>query len=238
MENLNPARALYYSLFSKLFVFTTNGDRFDGIKEKLLLICQNPLDETSLHATNRILLSFDESNFKQIISEYDNIFHTPPRPLRTTISYFDEGREIGEACVKIKKIVAQTDIRKDKDKFKESEDSFGFIFTLMGYMISQNTKNGDKFENLCEELFVNYINPFIDEFINSILQHPKASIYKDVAIIMANFMEFERAYFVQSKPEVQKHKQVSNDLSKSEMIRREANKSRRDKEKENERKKA
>lgn len=237
MENLNLARGLYYSLFSKLFIFTTKDDRFDGVKEKLLLICQNPLDDESLYATNRLLMSFD-GNLEKIISEYDNIFHTPPKPLRTTISYFDEGREIGEACVKIKKIMAQTDIRKDKDKFKESEDSFGFIFTLMGYMISQNIQNGDKFEHLCEELFVNYINPFIDEFINSILTHPKASIYKDIAIIMASFVEFERAYFVQSKPDTQKHKQVSNDLSRSEMIRREVNKARKNKEKENERKKA
>lgn len=237
MENLNLARGLYYALFSKLFIFTTKDDRFDGVKEKLLLICQNPLDDESFHAANRVLMSFD-GNLKKIISEYDNIFHTPPRPLRTTISYFDEGREIGEACVKIKKIMAQTDIRKDKDKFKESEDSFGFIFTLMGYMISQNIQNGDKFEHLCEELFVNYINPFIDEFINSILTHPKASIYKDIAIIMASFVEFERAYFVQSKPDTQKHKQVSNDLSRSEMIRREVNKARKNKEKENERKKA
>lgn len=237
MENLNLARELYYALFSKLFIFTTKDDRFDGVKEKLLLICQNPLDDESFHAANRVLMSFD-GNLKKIISEYDNIFHTPPRPLRTTISYFDEGREIGEACVKIKKIMAQTDIRKDKDKFKESEDSFGFIFTLMGYMISQNIQNGDKFEHLCEELFVNYINPFIDEFINSILTHPKASIYKDIAIIMASFVEFERAYFVQSKPDTQKHKQVSNDLSRSEMIRRKVNKARKNKEKENERKKA
>lgn len=236
MENLNLARGLYYSLFSKLFVFTNKEDRFDGIKEKLLLICQNPIDKSSLHAANRILHSFDQSNYEKVISEYDNIFHTPPRPLRTTISYFDEGREIGDACVKIKRILAQTDIRRDKDKFKESEDSFGFIFTLMGYMISQNIQNGGKFENLCEELFVNYINPFIDEFINSIMKHPKASIYKDIALIMSDFIEFERVYFVQSKPDTQKHKQVSNDLSKSEMIRREANKARRDKEKENERK--
>jgi len=87
-----------------------------------------------------------------LITEFDDIFHTPPSPLRNSLSFYDEGYEVGHACANVRKILAKTNIRRDESKFKENEDNVGFVFTLMNEFIG-------KFDECEEELFKNIINP-------------------------------------------------------------------------------
>ena len=53
-EAVNPARSIYYGLMSKMFVFSTNDNRYEGVVEALDLLIANPMDENSGEALKEI----------------------------------------------------------------------------------------------------------------------------------------------------------------------------------------
>ncbi|MDO5045340.1 TorD/DmsD family molecular chaperone [Campylobacter sp.] len=223
-SDILAARALYYSLFSRLFVFNVEKDRFEGVSKMLGLIGASSLDDESNAAAMRLSANFIEPNPQSVIDEYDDIFHAPPRPLRNSFSYYDEGYEVGHACADIKRLLLKTDIRRDEKKFKENEDSVGFVFTIMSEFIQRIMDGKGEYEEFSAELFKKIINPCIDEFCDKLFMHDAAKIYKDAAILLKNFIEFERIYYDVAKPisdsELNKK---SSGLSRSETIRREKN---------------
>ena len=79
-----------------------------------------------------------------------------------------------------------------------------------------------KFDECEEELFKNIINPNIDEFIENLYEHKNSEIYKDVAVLLNEFIAFERVALNSPKPVKIDHKK-SDGLSRSESIRREKN---------------
>lgn len=224
MIEIAVARALYYSLFSRLFVFSIKPDRFDGVSKMLSLMSAASFDENSAQVIMRLSANFDEKNPQNIIDEYDDIFHSPPKPLRNSFSYYDEGYEVGHSCLKIKKLLATTDIRRDEQNFKENEDSVGFVFTIMSEFLQRLADGKDEYEALSEELFTEIINPNIDEFCENLFMHKEAKFYKDVATLLQSFMEFERIYYEAAKPAPKEsNKKAYENVSRSEMIRREKN---------------
>lgn len=214
-EEFAAGRKLYYATFSKFFVFSEDEKRFDGLSKMLDLIEEYSLNDEVSRAVANIKSKFDEKNPENLITEFDDIFHTPPSPLRNSLSFYDEGYEVGHACADVRKILAKTNIRRDESKFKENEDNVGFVFTLMNEFIG-------KFDECEEELFKNIINPNIDEFIENLYEHKNSEIYKDVAVLLNEFIAFERVALNSPKPVKIDHKK-SDGLSRSESIRREKN---------------
>ena len=216
-------RGLYYSLFSYFFVFSQGDDRFSGVNAMLGLASAYALNEESAAAIMRIQAKFDEKNPQNLADEFDEIFHAPPSPLRNSLSYYDEGYEVGHACAKVRKILARTDIRRDEAKFKENEDNVGFVFALMSEFIARESEL-ELYGELEEQLFKEVINPNIDEFIESLFNHESSKIYKDVAVLLQGFIEFERVVLSAPRPINQgENKKTLDGVSRSEAIRRQKN---------------
>ena len=216
-------RELYYSLFSRFFVFSQDADRFAGVNAMLGLAAAHALNEESAAATMRIQAKFDDKNPQNLADEFDEIFHAPPSPLRNSLSYYDEGYEVGHACAKVRKILARTDIRRDESKFKENEDNVGFVFALMSEFIAQESEL-ELYGELEEQLFKEIINPNIDEFIESLFNHESSEIYKDVAVLLQGFIEFERVVLSAPRPiNHGENKKTLDGVSRSEAIRRQKN---------------
>ena len=216
-------RGLYYSLFSRFFVFSQDADRFSGVNAMLGLASAHALNEESAAAIMRIQAKFDEKNSQNLADEFDEIFHAPPSPLRNSLSYYDEGYEVGHACAKVRKILARTDIRRDEAKFKENEDNVGFVFALMSEFIARESEL-ELYGELEEQLFEEIINPNIDEFIESLFNHESSKIYKDVAVLLQGFIEFERVVLSAPRPINQgENKKTLDGVSRSEAIRRQKN---------------
>ena len=216
-------RGLYYSLFSRFFVFSLSGDRFTGLNAMLGLAAAHALNEESAAAIMHIQAKFDEKNSKNLADEFDDIFHAPPSPLRNSLSYYDEGYEVGHACAKVRKILASTDLRRDEAKFKENEDNVGFVFALMSEFIARANEL-ELYGELEERLFKEIINPNIDEFIESLFNHESSEIYKDVAVLLQGFIEFERVVLSAPRPINQgENKKTLDGVSRSEAIRRQKN---------------
>lgn len=216
-------RGLYYSLFSRFFVFSQGADRFSGVNAMLGLASAHALNEESAAAIMRIQAKFDEENSQNLADEFDEIFHALPSPLRNSLSYYDEGYEVGHACAKVRKILARTDIRRDEAKFKENEDNVGFVFALMSEFIARESEL-ELYGELEEQLFKEIINPNIDEFINDLFNHESSEIYKDVAVLLQGFIEFERVVLSAPRPINQgENKKTLDGVSRSEAIRRQKN---------------
>lgn len=216
-------RGLYYSLFSRFFVFSQDADRFKGVNAMLGLASAHALNEESAAAIMRIQARFDEKNPQNLADEFDEIFHAPPSPLRNSLSYYDEGYEVGHACAKVRKILARTDLRRDETKFKENEDNVGFVFALMSEFIARESKL-ELYGELEEQLFKEIINPNIDEFIEGLFNHESSEIYKDVAVLLQGFVEFERVVLSAPRPINQgENKKTLDGVSRSEAIRRQKN---------------
>ena len=216
-------RGLYYSLFSRFFVFSQDADRFSGINAMLGLASAHALNEESAAAIMRIQAKFDEKNPQNLADEFDEIFHAPPSPLRNSLSYYDEGYEVGHACAKVRKILARTDLRRDEAKFKENEDNVGFVFALMSEFIARESER-ELYGELEEQLFKEIINPNIDEFIENLFNHESSEIYKDVAVLLQGFIEFERVVLSAPRPiNHGENKKTLDGVSRSEAIRRQKN---------------
>ena len=216
-------RGLYYSLFSRFLVFSQDADRFSGVNAMLGLASAYALNEESAAAIMRIQAKFDEKNSQNLADEFDEIFHALPSPLRNSLSYYDEGYEVGHACAKVRKILARTDIRRDEAKFKENEDNVGFVFALMSEFIARESEL-ELYGELEEQLFKEVINPNIDEFIESLFNHESSEIYKDVAVLLQGFIEFERVVLSAPRPINQgENKKTLDGVSRSEAIRRQKN---------------
>ena len=216
-------RGLYYSLFSRFFVFSQGADRFSGVNAMLGLASAHALNEESAAAIMRIQAKFDEKNPQNLADEFDEIFHALPSPLRNSLSYYDEGYEVGHACAKVRKILARTDIRRDEAKFKENEDNVGFVFALMSEFIARESEL-ELYGELEEQLFKEIINPNIDEFIENLFNHESSEIYKDVAVLLQGFIEFERVVLGAPRPINQgENKKTLDGVSRSEAIRRQKN---------------
>ena len=216
-------RGLYYSLFSRFFVFSQDADRFAGVNAMLGLASAHALNEESAAAIMRIQAKFDEKNSQNLVDEFDEIFHALPSPLRNSLSYYDEGYEVGHACAKVRKILARTDLRRDEAKFKENEDNVGFVFALMSEFIARESEL-ELYGELEEQLFKEIINPNIDEFINDLFNHESSEVYKDVAVLLQGFIEFERVVLSAPRPINQgENKKTLDGVSRSEAIRRQKN---------------
>ena len=216
-------RGLYYSLFSRFFVFNQDADRFSGVNAMLGLASAHALNEESAAAIMRMQAKFDEKNPQNLADEFDEIFHALPSPLRNSLSYYDEGYEVGHACAKVRKILARTDLRRDEAKFKENEDNVGFVFALMSEFIARESEL-ELYGELEEQLFKEIINPNIDEFINDLFNHESSEVYKDVAVLLQGFIEFERVVLSAPRPINQgENKKTLDGVSRSEAIRRQKN---------------
>lgn len=231
-ESVNKARSLYYGFLSKMFVFTTDENRYKGVIEALDVMIDNPLDENSAEALKELKSFLLEEGETSLIQEYDDLFHNPAYAvIRNTASYYDEGVESGKKQLEVKNFLAKTRIRRNEKAYKENEDSVGFIFTFMHELIELIMQGQYEYDTLQHCLFTEVINPFIDEFIVKVYEHPKARAYQAVAIVLNAFIAFDRLYFNVAKPPFKEVKRVAKPvevISGAEARRRAENKAKRD----------
>ncbi len=200
-KSLDPARSIYYGLMSKMFVFDVSEERFSGVSEALDILIQNPLDVNSGEALKEIKEFIEAYGYEGLSLEYDELFSNPDGEIiRDTASFYDEQIESGKKRVVVKNFLGKTKIRRDEKKFRDNEDSVGFLVTFMHELIELVMSSEEQYESVAHCLFEEVINEFIDEFIVNLYEHDKANAYKSLAIVFNAFVEFERLYYGLQKP--------------------------------------
>jgi TorA maturation chaperone TorD len=223
------ARAVYYNLFARFFVYTKDVTHYFELLNILKVLKENPLDEISLKAIESILEQLDDTSNVKLLQEYDEIFNNPAsKNIRVTASFYDEGVESGKKRVEMLQFLAKTKIRRNEKEFCEYEDSVGFIFTLMAELIELVIHKENEYKNTAHCIFTQIINEFIDEFAKEVYEHKHAHIFKNVMVLLHSFIEFERLYLEVSKPttkeRINKEEIKDKHLSQEEKERRAKNK--------------
>ncbi len=224
---INRARALYYGLFSRFFVFSTNNNRYIELLNIIDILKQNPLDSTTEKAFENIRKVLKIDSNVSFMNEFDDIFHSPETiTVRTTASYYDENIESGKKRVEMQNFLAKTKIRRDEKKYADHEDHIGFIFTVLSELCQLQAQGQDEYKNTVHCIFEQILNEFVDEFSKELFEHKSANIFKNVVVILKAFIEFERIYLEVSKPEVLKRvkKDMIEEISEEEKQRRARNK--------------
>lgn len=225
---INKARALYYAMLSRCFVFTTDNSRYFELISFIDILKENPLDKMSEQALQDVRELIKSDSNVAFMSEFDEIFHSPQtQNIRTTASYWDENVESGKKRVQMKNFLGKTKIRRDEKAYYDYEDSIGFIFTVMSEL-SDLIANGDnQYKNTSHCIFDQILNEFIDDFSRDLYEHESAVIFKHIVVILKSFIEFERIYLEVSAPEMRERvlekESCQTDISQEEMDRRERN---------------
>jgi len=194
-KKINKARSLYYGLFSRFFVFSTDNKRYIELINLIDTLKENPLDPVTAKAFEEIreVLKAD-SNIK-FMNEFDDIFHSPETmTIRTTASYHDENIESGKKRVEMQNFLAKTRIRRDEKKYSDYEDHIGFIFTVLSELCELQAEGHDEYSNTIHCIFAQILNEFVDEFAKELYEHESANIFKNLVVILKAFVEFERIY--------------------------------------------
>ncbi len=229
MDNkaINQARAVYYGLFSSLFAFVLEEERFVGTEKSIEILLQNPMDGNSKKALENMNSIIKIEGKKFLTDEYDGIFYDLTcDPIPTTASFYEEDRDDGKKRILMVDYVLQSSYRRDTQKYTDLEDDIGFILSFMQKLILDEI-DGDKKAGLLEkEVFEKVLNNFVDEFIENIYMHENSAFYQEVALLLKVFIEFERVFLKVNKPKEKKKiaKKENTTIADAEALRRLENK--------------
>lgn len=203
MENneINKARVVYYGLFASLFTFFENANNVDTIKNTLMILAKNPLDEYSKSALDNMNLFLKEKSSNDLKDEMNIIFYSPSSSyIPVSASYYDEARDDGKKKLEMLDFVLKSKFRRDENIYKESEDNIAFILSFMNKLINEELQGDENSKDIAKDVFEDVLNEVIDSFINRIYAHENAVFYKDLSLLLKVFMEFERHFYSLKAP--------------------------------------
>jgi len=228
-QNMDKARALYYTMFSRLFTLSSDYKKYYELITIVEILKENPLDVLSAEAFENLYAKLPSKSNSELIHEFDMIFYAPQnKMIKTTASFYIEGIESGKKRLEMQNFLAKTKIRRDEDMFSDSEDHIGFICTVMAELSELSANGEDVYDNTAHCIFEQILNEFVDEFNQNLYEHKDADIFKNVAVLLKSFIAFERLYLEVSVPQTRQYMPVventEESISEEERARRERNK--------------
>lgn len=192
---INQARSLYYIFFAKMLDFAPNDEGYKDVETLLPIFLSNPLDEGSYEALGIIQEKIKTEGFSALRAEYDEVFVSPESSfIPLSASYYDEGRDDGQKRVKAADLVLRSKFRRNKPLCNDSEDQIVFAFRFMSMLIQAGLEGDEESLNLAHTFFVEILNECVDDFAELLFTHEKSVFYKNTAIVLKAFSDFERLY--------------------------------------------
>lgn len=193
-KQVEQARALYYKFFGIVFGFIDESTHA-LLCELVELFAQNPLDEGSSESLNDMKLFLDKHGVNGVKEESDNIFVSPESTfIPMSASYYDEGRDDGKKRCEAVALLLRSAFRKNEFMCRDSEDSIVFLCRFMNALIQDGVGGDESSLELAKEVFVQILNDVFDDFDALLFAHENAVFYKNTAIVLNAFIEFERFY--------------------------------------------
>jgi len=194
-RDIEQARAIYYKFFAAIFNFIDTNEQIDDILKMLELFSNNPMSENSENALKQMSFVLEDNSLQILKDEQNAVFVSPESTfVPISASYFDEGRDDGQKRVKAAEFVFSSKFRKNELQSNDSEDNLIFLFSFMNALIQAGVNGDEESLKLSKELFKEMLNDCLDEFANILYAHEKADFYKNSAILLGDFIEFERFY--------------------------------------------
>ena len=199
---IDKARAVFYGFFSTIFAFDFTEEKFLQMVEYLKILEHYPLDEQSEMALKNMARRVNSRGFEPLKSESDTLFFNPlGGKVPMTASFILEQRDDGNKRVEMIDLVQSSPFRRDEKVFMEHEDHIEFICGFLQRIILLESEGDQGEAKLSQKVFVSILNPMVDEFCSRVLEHNESAFYRQAALALESFVEFERLYLGVEKPE-------------------------------------
>ena len=195
-NQINAARVVFYGLFASVFTYFETDENFKTLQDTVNVLSQNPIDSNSETALLAMKEMLDKEGYAGLKAETNIIFYSPSTAyIPMSASYYCEARDDGKKRQEMIDLVNLSNFRRDSDKYKDNEDNIAFIFNFMHHLI-QNTIDGDDHsEKITRGVFENVLNLIVDDFAANVYKHENSDFYKNMAVVLKVFVEFERQLY-------------------------------------------
>lgn len=202
-HQINKARAIYYTLLGIFF-------SYQGIQRHKQLAIQileqifaNAINDQTQKDSHILLQELEQKGCDEILEEFDQLFidNFSQKAISLTASYYDEGWEFGEKCLKIRDLILESELRKSEE-FIEPEDHLGFLLLFCASLLEKSNPCSIA---MCKKVFEEIINDFVNFVVLEILKSKNAKFYKSIAKILGSFAEFERLYLEVTPPALEEY---------------------------------
>lgn len=195
---ITKARSLYYSLLGICFSYQGTQKHIHLTISILEQIFANPINDQTQKDAQILLQELENQGSKNLLKEFDTLFidNFTHKAINLTASYYDEGWEFGEKCLKIRDLILESEFRKDEN-FIEPEDHLGFLLLFNASLLQ---KSNPCSLTMSKKIFEEILNDYINFVVLEILKNKNAKLYKSIAKILGSFAEFERMYLEVTPP--------------------------------------
>ncbi|MCI5121563.1 MAG: hypothetical protein D3908_10310 [Candidatus Electrothrix sp. AUS4] len=194
-QNINKARIVYYGFFAAFFSFQLSEQHLGIIDRSIDILGQNPIDERTAKALANIKRKLKKGGYTALANESDRIFYSPATSfVPMTASYYTEQKDGGEKRLEMISYVAESTFRRNEEEYKEQEDHIEFVFIFLQKLIEEDLHGNTVCLALEKKIFKNILNGIIESFCQHLMTHEDSFIYRDVALALQSFMEFERLF--------------------------------------------
>lgn len=219
-DEINRARVVFYGLFASLFTFFETDENFEKLKNSIEVLSKTPLDLHTKEAFLNMKNFLDEKGFDGLKEEANEVLYSPSTSfIPMSASYYVEARDDGKKRQEMIELVNLSNFRRDDDKYKDNEDNIAFMFNFLHHLI-QNTLDGDEnAEKITRGVFERVLNEVVDEFINNVYKHESSDFYKNLAVVLKVFIEYERhLYGITATSKKQEIKEADKSLGSKQKV--------------------
>jgi TorA maturation chaperone TorD len=190
-KNINLARSVYYEMLSLFFVESFVKDTKDLV-QKLQLLIDNTFEEDVRVSLESIKTKLESG--EDLYREFEYLFLLPfGSGVSLSSSYYYEEREAGAMLLVMREELAKTTVRKDDSLFTNPEDDFGFVFSFMSHLAKEEIERVDFTDSSQVVILQKVIKPHYKKLVENI-KNSDSNIYKDVAIVLDSFIDFDCYY--------------------------------------------
>ncbi|ANV97874.1 hypothetical protein BBW65_03225 [Helicobacter enhydrae] len=195
---INKARGMYYALLGMFFSYQSLSRHRQTAIAILEQIFANAINDQTQKDAQVLLNELEANGTARIEQEFDALFvdNFTYKCINLTASYYDEGWEFGEKCLKIRDLVLESEFRRNEE-FVEPEDHLGFLLMFCSSLLEKANPCAIA---MCQKIFAEILNDYVNFVVLETLKSKKAHFYKSVVKILGSFAEFERLYLDVTPP--------------------------------------
>ena len=194
-KDIEQARALHYKFFGAIYSFIDSQKQIDDILKMLELFLDNPINDDFKNASKKMYEFLKVDGLQKLKNESNSVFVSPESTfIPMSASYFDEGRDDGQKRVKVAEFVFGSKFRKNEFASNDSEDNIVFLFEFMYTLIKSAVSDDEQSLDISHKVFEEILNDFLNDFANILYVHEDTDFYKNSAVLLNIFIEFERFY--------------------------------------------
>ncbi|MDE5602832.1 MAG: molecular chaperone TorD family protein [Helicobacter sp.] len=189
-QNIQNARNLYYDFFNGFFVFELIEGRLETSQKQILILKESLLEESLDKSLSYLQEEIKNNGMQGFKQEHTQMFALPfgEKQVGIHLSHYYENCIGGESLLTMRSLIKQSDIRLNRDNFKDTEEHIGFLFGLMRYLIQNNQ------DSLAKEVFLFSNNAFLG-LCGELQERGDSKLYLHLALLLESFLKFEKEFY-------------------------------------------